>query len=680
MRTPLLAAALAILGCSSDPGPAPVSPPANPPPTAAAPTASARPKAEAETASVAPSQGIKLLGSVGDIAVASYPPTGFDKLKPQERVLAYHLSQAALAGDPIFLMQTSRYALPATQLVRRLLSGKDKLPPALRDKLVEYRRMLFLNNGLHDPSTGQKFSPPIAKQEIEEAARLLQVELPGDLLAGMFDPKVAPTVINKTPGKGKDPITESAANHYEGVTTKDLQGWKDTFELNGRVTKQGGKIVEQVYRAGGNGAPKGLAEEELGRVVGHLSQAILVATPAEQEALRLLLNYFKTGDNQEFKKHDIAWLKQVFPVDYILGFIETHTDVRERKGAFEGLIGIADPERDPPLQALAKSALYFEQRMPWKSEWKRDAFQTPAAAAITVLAAAGYAGPMTFFGVNLPNTQEIRQKYGSKNFVLVSVGDSREAVSGAKTIDEFAPEEARAELHRCARYLEYASISFHEITGHGSGKVNPNLPADPSQLLAPYYSTLEEGRAELVASYLSADPKTVEIGLLPDAGCARIYPQSRAVFSLLQLATVPEGEVAEESHLRADLIAFGYLKDKGAIVIEERAGKTFFVVKDPDAWHKAIGELLAEHHRIKATGDKAAIKALVEKYGSRINPKWRDQVIARLKSLGLPRAIATIPPVLSPVLDGSGRVVDAKAEQTISLDAYLDTLERASRP
>jgi dipeptidyl-peptidase-3 len=389
------------------------------------------------------------------------------------------------------------------------------------------------------------------------------------------------------------------------------------------------------------------------------------------------VSHLRTGDNETFREHDIAWLKRVFPVDYIFGFIETHTDVRERKGVFEGFVAIADPERDPPLQALARSALAFEQRMPWDSKWKRDSFQTPAAAAVTLVAATGFAGPMTFFGVNLPNSQEIRQKHGSKNFVVLSVGDTRMDVAWTKVIDEFAPSEARAEILRCARYMDYASISFHEVTGHGSGKVEPSLKDDPSHVLAPYFSTLEEGRAELVASYLMGDPKTVEIGLLPDERCARIFPQYKTMAILASLAGVPQGEIAEQVHLRGDLIALGHYMEKGAVTVEERSGETVLVVKDPDAWRRAAGELLAELQRIKATGDKAAIKALADKHGTRINTRWRDEVISRMKSLGLPSAVATIPPLLTPLHDGSGRIVDARAEQTASLDAYIAALEQA---
>lgn len=617
---------------------------------------------------------------MGDITIASYAPTGFDKLTRENRLLAYHLAMASLAGDTLFSMQSSRYGGPATELVLKLMAKKDKLDPAFAEKLSLYRKQIYMHHGIHDSITGHKFLPPFTKKELTDAAKSLKVTIAPDLLVGMFDPKVAPNLTNKSPGPGKDPLTESAANHYEGVTSKDLQGFEDKYPLNGRVVKgKGGKILEQVYRAGGEGAPPGLAAKELGRVVKHLEDAAKIAMPAQKEALDLLVRYLKTGDKDLFQKHDITWLKQVFPVDYIMGFVETYTDIRERKGSWESFVAIPDPDRDPPLQALVKAASYFEQKMPWDAKYKRESFNPPAAAAVTVLAANGDGGPFTFLGVNLPNGQDLRAKYGSKNFVVLSTGDVRADVSGSKTIDEFAPEESRAEMHRCSKYLDYAITSFHEVTGHGSGKVDAGLKGDPAQLLAPYYSTMEEGRAELVAEYLSGDPKTVEIGLLPDVGCQKIVPAYVAMSVLLRHRWVPEGDVVEEDHFRAELIENNTMIEKGIVKEEKRNGKTFLIVKDVEAWRKAHGELLAEHQRIKATGDKEALKALVEKYGVHLNAAWRDEVRARLKALDLPRAIAMIPPILTPIKDASGAVVDAKAEQSTSLDAYLAALEAAQR-
>jgi len=292
-----------------------------------------------------------------------------------------------------------------------------------------------------------------------------------------------------------------------------------------------------------------------------------------------------------------------------------------------------------------------------------------------VLAATGEMGFFTFGGENLPNSQEMRETYGSKNFINASaVGVFRE-LRDAKLMDEFVVPEARAEVQRCLPALVDAAIGFHEVTGHGSGKVSSTLQGDPAKLLAPYYSAMEEGRANLVALYLIGDPKTVQIGLLPDAACARVWPTMAEAWTMMDLASMPEGDRIEEDHMQGDFVRLGIFLEKGVTKVEDRNGKLYFTVKDVDAWRRATGELLTEHQRIKATGDRAAMGALVEKYGSRLNTAWRDHVVARVKSLNLPRALATVPPVLTPIRDAKGHVIDAKAEQVTSLDAYLDVLE-----
>jgi hypothetical protein len=402
-----------------------------------------------------------------------------------------------------------------------------------------------------------------------------------ELLAAMFDPAVLPMIVDKTPGAGRDPIQASASTHYDGVTRQELEGYEDKFPLNGRIVKRGGKLVEDVYRAGDSSTPPGAGAAELGRVVEHLSAALPLAPPEQQRALALMIEYLRTGDNERFQQHDIEWLGHNFPVDYIFGFIETYLDARQE-------------------------------------------------------------------------------------------------VIGDRIVEEFAPEEDRAELIRCRPYIPYAAIGFHEVTGHGSGKVEPSLKDDPARLLAPYYSTMEEGRADLVADYLTGDPKTIEIGVLPDAGCASIIPAAKSMSQLTNFLEVPVGDRIEEDHVRAGFIELGVLREQGAIAAQRRGDKTYFVVPDPAAWRAGVATLLAEHQRIKATGDKAALAALVEKYGTRLDTTLRDEVVARHQALHLPERIATIPPLISAVRDESGQIRDARADQVSSLDDYIAAIERES--
>jgi dipeptidyl-peptidase-3 len=107
---------------------------------------------------------------------------------------------------------------------------------------------------------------------------------------------------------------------------------------------------------------------------------------------------------------------------------------------------------------------------------------------------------------------------------------------------------------------------------------------------------------------------------------------------LTQLNRIPKGDTIEEDHQRNRALIVNYLLDKSdAIQRIERDGKTYFRLKDFEKMRRGVGTLLAELMRIKAEGDYAAIRALVDRYGVHFDPQLRDQVLARYQTLNLPR-------------------------------------------
>ena len=94
--------------------------------------------------------------------------------------------------------------------------------------------------------------------------------------------------------------------------------------------------------------------------------------------------------------------------------------------------------------------------------------------------------------------------------------------------------------------------------------------------------------------------------------------------------------------------------------------------------HTGVGLLLAELMRIKAEGDYAAIKNLVSTYGVQLNPQWRDQVQERAKRIGLPTRGAFLSPLIEPVRDSSGKLVDAKLHYTLDLAEVMLDYSRKS--
>jgi len=621
-----------------------------------------------------------LLEQVGKTAIARLYAEGFEQLDVKNKILAYYLYQAAIAGRGICYDQNYRYALEIKDLLEEIITHSEGIDSTVLKGITDYTKLIWANTCQYNVRTMVKFVPEVSYEDFLNAAtiaqanganlRLKEGESLEDKLArlrrSIFDPDYEPMVTNKNPLPGQDIVTGSANNFYEGVTEAELRTFKEKYPLNSKVAKVDKRIMEQVYRTGTDGIKPGLYAEQLREVISNLEKAIPYAGPRQQETLQHLIRYFKTGDPEDFRKYNIAWVGDDPVVDTINGFIEVYKDARGVKGEYEALVSFVDQKTTKMMKDIAAQAQYFEGRQPWDDRYKKKEIQIPVANAISVLIAVGGVGPICPAGINLPNAQDIRETYGSKNFLLSNVLASRRKAVAGKVVDEFALTEEEKELSR--QYGAVASdviIALHEIIGHGSGKVSEKLTADPSEYLKEYYSTMEEARADAVALYHIWDPKLVEMGVLPSAKCAEAAYHSFARGDLLMLRRIKTGDQLEEDHMRGEHLIVNYLKDKvGAIEAVTRDGKVFLVVKDMEMMREGVGELLAELMRTKAEGDYEAIKELVNTYGIKINTQWRDQVIQRAEAINYPSQTAFVMPKLTPVLDESGAIVDIKISHT----------------
>lgn len=624
-----------------------------------------------------------LLETVGDWSVLAMRPDGFEKLSPGQKRLAYHLYRAAIAGDPIFYDQHYRHNLAIKSLLEALAQHPEGIDPELHGRLVTYLKKVWINHGIHDTMNGDKLVPDITYEDLLAAAKtalaagvpLLGTKDEATLLAKleelqgpMFDAEVDPFTTRRTVPEGLDLLTASANTFYDGVTMGDLAGFTEEYPLNSRLAKRDGKLVELPWRAGGDGVEPGLYAGELQAVVRHVRAAMAEAGEAQRAALGSLVRYFETGDLRAFRDYNIAWVRDDPPVDAILGFIEVYADPRNQKGAWEGVVFFPDPAEGEAIRKLAENAAYFESRLPYAEAYKRTEFRPPLANRVVSLVHTGDAGPVSPAGINLPNAQDIRQQYGSKSIDIGNLGEAVDAVTGEMAIREFAWDDAERDLAlRCREAIRRQGIAYHEVLGHGSGRVPETLAGDPADHLPGTYNTIEEARAELVALYLAFDPRTVEIGMLPSADCAVAVGQSYLRGGLLVLRRLPPGGVVEEDHWRATLLIVGYAIDRGAARVEQRDGKFYIVMNDPEQWRATVGELLAELMRIKAEGDAEAARRLVEAYGARYDEARREDVLRRVEAIGYPKKFAFVSPVLRPVFGADGTIVDVTAEPAPSL-------------
>jgi dipeptidyl-peptidase-3 len=479
----------------------------------------------------------------------------------------------------------------------------------------------------------------------------------------LFDSAFEQMITAKSPEGGLDILQASANNYYDGVSLADLNGFTERYPLNSRLVKENGVLHEEVYRAGtpDGSVPPGVYAQYLKRADEYLARAQKVAEPAQAKAIGDLIRYYQTGDPKDWLQFDADWVRDNPTVDFANGFIEVYRDARGAKGTSQSFVSITDQRVNALMQKVASNAQYFEDKAPWLDKYKKQGVHPPMAKAVETLIETGDFG-VTTIGDNLPNENEIHEKYGSKSFLFTGSTRTLTHAAGDRGSREFSwNEEEFRILKDHGDEGEDLMTALHEIIGHGSGKLDPKLTHEPAFYLKEYFSTLEEARADLMALWNAWDPRLKEMGLISGPDVAKGMYYAAAMAPLVQLRRIPKGDTLEEDHDRDRQLIVEYIMDKtGAISKKVRDGKTYYYVDDFQKMRKGVGMLLAELMRIKAEGDYEAIKALVDRYAVHFDPALRDQVVERYKKLNLPSYWAGINPEVDAEVAPGGAVTNVR--------------------
>ena len=636
-----------------------------------------------------------LLDRVDDAAVVQLYADGFADLPLNDKVLIWHLYQAAIAGRDIFYDQKHENALEMRGILEQIISHPAGVDAQTLAEIQRYTKLFWINNGPYNNLTARKFVLKCPPQAFAGAAKTASTNGAKFALASgesleaalarlqpmFFDPAVDPIVTNKTPGPGKDILAASANNLYDGVTMADLNGFVEKNGLNSRLVKRppspnasggsGGSLVEEVYKIDGR------YDTQIKEVVRHLEAAVPFASQPMANALRALIRWYRTGDDGDRAKYDIAWVQdKASTVDTINGFIEVYLDPRGVKGSWEALVFYVNKAKTERIKKLADNAQWFEDRMPWDPKYRKPSVQGIVANAIDVVIETGDSGPVTPIGINLPNDQSIRERYGSKSVALSNVNDAYSRSTPPTMRSEFtwAPDEAE----RAAKFADFGgelTTDMHEVIGHASGRMAATVKGSPQSLLKEEFSALEEARADLVGLYFIADPKMVELSIIAAAdhdATVRAEYEAYTRNALVQLRRIREGTQIEEDHMRNRQMIVRWLMDNTKAIEERtRDGKTYLVMVDQKAFREGVGRLLAEVQRIKSEGDYAAAKKLFEAYRVHFDPKLRDQIVARVEALNLPSYTGFVMPRLTTVQAADGKVTDVQISYPLDLTAQM---------
>ena len=613
-----------------------------------------------------------------DVKVIRYQVPGWDELSLQQKEYAYHLAEAAKWGRDILWDQNCRYNLQLRHAVEDILNNYagDRKCSEFQE-FTDYAKRLFFSNGIHHHYAEDKFYPECEASYFEKLLDAVgHSDEAGFLISYVYDPTVCPQ--RRSTSKDGDIVQLSSVNFYEGVTREEVEAYYASIEdpsdkhpvsygLNTKVVKEGGEVVEKPWKEGGIYGPaieKICAELELARKVAE--------NDIQKRALGLLVEYYRSGDLRKWDEFNIEWVKDTLgTVDFVNGFVEDYNDPLGRKGSWEGHVNIKDSKASERSAVLSANAQWFEDHSPVDARFKKAKVKGISAKVINAVCLAGDSYPATPIGINLPNADWIRRDYGSKSVTIANIShayDFSAQESPASVLTEFAWDEA--EVARSKKYGSYASeihTDLHECLGHGSGQLLPGVSATA---MGEYSSALEEARADLFGLYYAADPKLVELGIMPDAEAYKAEYDSFIRNGLMvQFNRVELGRPNTEAHMQDRKLISEWCFENGEGVIERRHrdGKTFFVITDYEALRGLFGKLLAEIQRIKSEGDYEAGKALVETYAVGIDQKLHREVLERYAALNLKPYGGFINPEIVPVEKG-GVITDYEIRYT---DDYL---------
>ncbi len=632
-----------------------------------------------------------------DIRVMQYRVPGFDALPLEQKLLVYYLSEAALWGRDILFDQNFKYNLP----VRRTLEGIYNTWAGDRKseewKAFEtYLKKVWFANGVHHHYSGDKFKPGFS----EEYFDALLVGTPNDVLPldfgtreeliatvkpVIFDPSLWPLRINQA--EGQDLLQTSAMNYYEGVTQAEAEKFyadmvdpKDpqpiSYGLNSKLIKKDGKIQEVVWKEGG------MYGKAIEQITHWLGKAQEVAEGDQKIIIADLIRYYKTGDLRDFDTYNVAWVRDtVSNVDFVNGFIENYGDPLGIKSSWESNANFKNEEATKRTEVISANAQWFEDHSPVAPQYKKAKVKGVSAKVINVAMLGGDCYPATPIGINLPNADWIRRDYGSKSVTIQNITDAYDkAAEGNGFKEEFVLRaEDRARMKKYGSLGDNLHTDLHECLGHGSGQLAPGVTGTE---LKQYSSPLEESRADLFALYYLADPKMIELGLVPSQDVAWAEYAGYIMNGMMtQLARIEPGKNVEQAHMRnrKAISEWCYAHGRADNVIEKvvREGKTYIVVNDFVKLRSLVGELLAEVQRIKSEGDFAACRDFIETYGVQVDPALHAEVLQRYNALNLAPYGGFINPRYELVKDmNTGEVEDVKV---IYDEGYAEQMVRYSR-
>lgn len=625
-----------------------------------------------------------------DIQMLRYRLVGFSSLSLQQKKLVYYLSEATLCGRDITFDQFGKYNLK----IRKTLEAVYLHYDCQRDSadflaLVTYLKRVWFSSGIHHHYGQEKFVPEFHVHFLTDAILSTpteyltldegqsRIDLCNEIMPVIFSPDIMPKRV--CIDEGVDQVISSSCNYYDGVTQKEAEEFyaakhnscegdeHPSFGLNSTLVKDDGILKENVW------CLEGKYSKSIKQIIYWLEKALTVCENQQQEkVVSLLIKYYKTGDLSIFDEYSIEWLNEKEGrIDFVNGFIEVYGDPLGIKASWEGIVEYKDLVATERTQKICNNAQWFEDNSPVDPRFKKKEVRGVTANVICAAMLGGDEYPASAIGINLPNADWIRARYGSKSVTIGNLTEAyNQAAKGNGFRQEFVIDEATCNLiDKYGDVCDDLHTDLHECLGHGSGQILPGVDAGA---LKSYGSTIEEARADLFGLYYIADQKLVELGLVPDGETYKSQYYTYMLNGLMtqQVRIKLEAQI-EEAHMRNRAIIARWVLEhaEGAVELIVKDGKTYLQINDYARLRLLFGELLAEVQRIKSEGDYDAAQQLVEQYGAKLDYSLHKEMLQRYEALHIAPYKGFINPVLTPVLDANGSITDIAIDYSESFAA-----------
>lgn len=401
------------------------------------------------------------------------------------------------------------------------------------------------------------------------------------------------------------------------MTKEEFEAWENPHKssLYTLIRRdEQGKLFHQYYHEA--------YSEQVTRVAQLLREA---AGITENESFKFYLEErARAFETDRYNPSDIAWLNlSGNHIDVILGPIETYEDqLFGFKAAHECYILVKDLEWSQRLERYGALLPRLQKELPCDQRYKQDQIGSNAQLnAYDVIFYAGdcNAGSKTI-AVNLPNDEEIQQRYGTRRSQLKNAMRAKFEKILVPIADELIAENQRKHITFDAFF---GNTMFHEVA-HGLGIKNTvNGKGLVREALKEQASALEEGKADILGLWMVT--RLFELGEINEGEVMDNYVTFLAgIFRSVRFG-------ASSAHGKANMLRFNYFAENGAFVFDNT---TLTYAVDFKKMKSSVESMSALILQLQGDGDYEGVVRLMEEKGNIGEQLAAD--LARINAAGIP--------------------------------------------